>query len=333
MALGSNEQNNSQNPFNGYQTIYLSLFSNNVAPDHKDFVRGVNDSMHFRAALALDQNQKSNSKIMELTKGKEYFSLPTEKKVSGYLKSVMVLKETIDGKPSKKVQITLFDPMAPYYNPFESIDTTNPKNGTTVGAVYIIKSAFTLKSKELLSKLSNLDTTSDEMITISVVPANTKDSGYKDQLVIKGKKIYNIFIKQGETVLRERFGDIEKSSFVKHDNWNEQYVSILAENEDDALRINMDGFYEKFVKTVLAAEVNDIFLRTLRDLLKYELVPNGTNQDGTPRMKYSPLESVLDATDVATYLPATEKSFKDQIEATMPDEVPTSSLSDDDLPF
>jgi hypothetical protein len=295
MLGNQQKQNSSQNPFVGYQTFVLNLFSNTLSSEDKDYVKGVNDTVHFRCVLLLDDEMKRNSRIMNMTGGKEYYNIPNDTSVSGYLKSVSVIQETINNKPSKKIQIVLFDPNATYHNPFESEDPNNPKNGKVVGATYIVKTAFSLKGKEMISKLSNIDKSSNEMVSISVIPARSKESNYKTPIVIKGKKIYNVFLKQGDNVIRDRFGNPTDNSYVKHDSWNEKYLSILEEHKgsNDILRVSMDNFYEKFITQYLISAINDLFLEKIKEL-GYELVPNGTNQDGTVKYCYSKIGSELD---------------------------------------
>lgn len=336
--LGNQQQNSNQNPFTGYQTFYLNLFSNVVAPTDEDYKKGVNDTAHFRISLALDAEMKKNDEIVRLTGGKDYYALPIERKVTGYLKSISTFKETVKGKPVKKLQVVLFDPHAEYVNPFEELDANNPKNGTVVGATYILKTAFTLKGKEMLSKLANLDPQSNEMVTIIVVPANTPESGYKEQIVIDGKRVYNILVKQGDNMLFSRFGNPEKSSKIQHDVWNEEYLEILEKYEDSERRVRMDGLMERFVNTVFLQVVHNMFLQTLQTL-GYDLVESGTNQDGTTKYKYVKLGETVDTVSLTTtYVDPSAtngKTFKPAIESTMPDSVDEDDSvgGGDDLPF
>jgi hypothetical protein len=55
----------------------------------------------------------------------------------------------------------------------------------------------------------------------------------------------------------------------------------------------MDNFYEKFITQYLISAINDLFLEKIKEL-GYELVPNGTNQDGTVKYFYSKIGSELD---------------------------------------
>ena len=336
--LDHQERTSTDNPFVGYQTFYLRLFANVHAPDEEGYAKGKNDHMFFKLTLVVDEKMKNNSKVREITNGDNYHVLPEVKKVSGYLKSVGVFKDTINGKPTKKIQFVLYDPTAPYYNPFESVDTENPLNGKVVGAQYVISSAFTLKSKELLSKLSNIDTSvTDQMVTISIVPANSKESGYKDPIIIKGKRVFNILIKQGDSLIRDRFGNPERGSFIQQDSWNEDYLRIMQEFEDNDLRIEMDRFYERFVKAVMAPSVHEMFLSSLRHN-GYDLVENGTNQDGTPKLKYVKLGGESVSVEAMTSVVTPSKSFKEELESTMPftdesDDSVETTVIDDDLPF
>lgn len=333
--LDHQEKNSTSNPFVGYQTFYLRLFANVHAPDQEGYVKGKNDHMYFKLTLVVDENMKKNDQVTAITKGENYHPLAESKKVSGFLKSVSVSKDVVNGKPTKKIQFVLYDPTAPYYNPFEEVDANNPLNGKTTGALYIVSSAFTLKSKELLSKLANVDgSITDQPITVSIVPANSKESGYKEQIVIAGKKVYNILVKQGDNVVRERFGDPSRGSFIQQDSWNEDYLRILNEFTDDDLRIEMDRFYEKFVKNVMSASVHEMFLSSLRNH-GYDLVENGTNQDGTPRLKYIKLGETMDVQEMTNVI-TPSKSFKAELESTMPmlDEDADVVVEDsDDLPF
>lgn len=301
--LGSQKTNSSsQNPFVDYQTFYLNLFSNNVSSKDDTYVKGENDSVHFRVSLILDGEMKKNSEIKSITNGKDYYPLSNETKVTGYLKSISVIKDTVKNKPVKKVQITLFDPEAVYVNPFESQDKDNPKNNTVVGATYIIKTSFSLKGKELLSKLSNIDVNNaQEMISLIVVPANSKDSNYKEPLIIDGKKIFNILIKQGEEIIFNRFGNPSETSKIKHDKWNEEYLDILQKYEDEARRINMDNLFERFINSIFAPAVHSMFLSKLSNM-GYNLVESGVNSDGSANFKYVKLGETLNLDSVSTYI-------------------------------
>jgi len=334
--LDHQERSSTDNPFVGYETFYLRLFANVHAPDQEGYIKGKNDHSYFNLTLVVDDKMKKNPKVNEIIKDSNYFVLPETKKVSGFLKSVAVLKDTVNGKPTKKIQIVLYDPTAPYYNPFEEVDAENPLNGKVVGAQYIISSAFTLKGKELLGKLANIDSSNTtDMVTISVVPANSKDSGYKDPMIINGKRVFNMLVKQGDTVVKDRFGDPARGSFIQQDSWNENYLQILKDFEDIDLRIEMDRFYEKFVKTVMGPLVHEMFLSSLRNN-GYDLVENGTNADGTPKMKYIKLGETV-SVEAMTNVVTPSKSFKEELESSMPmldetDEVEPEG-SADDLPF
>lgn len=340
MARGNqpNAAGNSNNPFKGYQTFYYSLFSNVHAPDEEGFQRGVNDEMIFKSTLQLDNEMQNNSAIMEKTDGKNYFSLPKEKKVSGFLKSISVVKDTIKGKPTKQIEITLFDPEDMYYNPFEKIDTENLKNGTVTGAIYKIKTAFTLKGKELIGKLYNLVGDAGRKISISIVPANSKESGYKEQIFTKeGKKVYNILVKQGDTVLYPRFGDPAKNSFIVHDTYNEKFLQILEEEEGDSLRVTMDKFHEKYINEVFRKRLFDEFFIPQLNEMGYDLVDDGKDKDGNVKLKYVRLGEHQDATAMTEYVSPEEdeedetKSFRKEIEEVMP---PSENEDNgDDLPF
>jgi hypothetical protein len=333
-------ESNSQNPFQKYQTFYLNLFSNVEAANTENYKIGVNDSVHFRCSLRLDDYMKSNSDIMQKNQGKNYYSLPSEQEVGGFLKGLTIFKEEIKGKPAKKIQLTLFDPNAIYVNPFgETIDKDNPLNGTVVGAIYIIRSSFTLKGKELIRKLANIDqNANDQMISIIAIPAKTKDSGYKEQMLDKsGKKIYTILVKQGDTSLRDRFGDPEKSSYVINDEWNKKYLDILSEYEDDALRTNMDVLLEKYTKNVLIEKINGFFMHKLH-ALEYDLVENGLNEDGSVKYKYVKMGETLDISNVANYVeptnvqPKTTTQVKSSLVVDDEDSF-VPDIDDEDLPF
>lgn len=337
MLGNQQKQTNSQNPFTGYQTFMLNLFSNSLSSEDKDYVKGVNDTVHFRCVLLLDEEMKRNQRIMNMTGGKEYYGLPNETNVSGYLKSVSVIQETINNKPSKKIQIVIFDPNATYVNPFESEDPNNPKNGQVTGATYIIKTAFSLKGKEMISKLSNIDKNANELLTIAVVPAKSKESNYKTPIVINGKKIFNIFVKQGDNVIRDRFGNPTDNSYVKHDSWNEKYLSILEEHKgsNDILRVSMDNFYEKFITQYLISSINDMFLNNIKEM-GYELVPNGTNQDGTTKYRYSKIGSEIDNVDLGSQVTSPVQSRVAATSAVEVEDEPFSSdeyEDDSELPF
>lgn len=333
MALGSQSKTagNSNNPFKNYQTYYLSLFSNVHSPDEEKYKKGVNDEVIFKTTLQLDNELQQNTAVMEKTEGKNYFSLPREKKVVGYLKSINVVKDTINGKPTKQIELTIFDPEAEYYNPFEKIDVENPKNGTVTGAIYKIKTAFTLKGKELLTKLFNVVTDAGRKITISIVPANSKESGYKEQIISNGKKVYNILVKQDDTVLRPRFGNPSENDFVVHDIYNEKFLQILEEEEGDSLRVGMDKFIEKYINEVFRQRLFDEFFIPQLNEMGYDLVNDGVDKDGNPKLKYVRLGEHEDATAMTEYVSPEddedgEKSFVAAIEEVMPQ-------PDDDLPF
>lgn len=341
--LGNQNQNSTQNPFMGYQTFYLNLFSNVAAPSDEHYKKGENDTAHFRISLMVDSEMKKNDEVQRITGGKDYYSLPIERKVTGYIKSLSTFKETVKGKPVKKIQIVLFDPNATYLNPFEEVDGDNPKNGTVVGATYIIRTSYSLKGKEMLAKLANLDSSLDEMFDIIVVPANSAESGYKEQIIINGKKVYNILVKQGETMLFNRFGDPEKSSKIQHDNWNQEYLDIIEKYQDADRRVEMDRLMERFITTGFSQTIHDMFLRVLRTL-GYDLVESGTNQDGSTKYKYVKLgETVTSDSLATTYVDpdagevgANGKTFKPEIESTMPasvEEDEDSADPSDDLPF
>jgi hypothetical protein len=321
--LGNQQQNQSQNPFVGYQTFYLNLFSNVMAPDEEGYAKGVNDTTHFRLSMVVDSEMKKNAAVLNLTGGKDYFNLPNDYKVTGYLKSISTFKETVKGKPVKKIQITLYDPEAQYLNPFESVDASNPKNNTVVGATYIIKTSFTLKGKELVSKLTNLDPSLNEMVSIIVVPANTAESGYKEQIVINGKKIYNILVKQGSEVLHSRFGDPSKSSRVQHDKWNTEYLDILEKYEDETRRINMDNLFERFINQIFTPSVHSMFLNGLKSM-GYDLVESGTNQDGSAKFKYVKLGETVDTEQFSTYV----EPYEDDTQS-----VTSKDFDSNELPF
>jgi hypothetical protein len=323
-------ESNSQNPFQKYQTFYLNLFSNVEAANSENYKIGFTDSVHFRCSLRLDDNMKANQAIMEKNQGKNYFDLPKEQEVGGYLKGLTIFKEEIKGKPAKKIQLTLFDPNAIYVNPFgETIDKDNPLNGTVIGAIYIIRTSFTLKAKELIRKLANIDQNNmDQMISIIAIPAKTKDSGYKDQMMDKnGKKIYTILVKQGDTSLRDRFGDPEKSSYIVNDEWNKKYLEVLNEYEDDALRTNMDVLLEKYAKNVLVEKIHTFFMNKLNSL-DYDLVENGLNEDGTVKYKYVKMGETVAVGSVATYIEPTKTSVPlTEEDSFAPD------VDDEDMPF
>jgi hypothetical protein len=338
--LGNQQQNSTQNPFSGNQVFYLNVFSNVLAPNEDGYQKGINDTAHFRVSLLVDAEMKKNEEVNRITGGKDYYALPVERKVTGYIKSLSTFKETVKGKPVKKMQIVLFDPNAEYVNPFEEVDADNPKNGTVVGATYVIKTSFSLKGKEMLAKLANLNPEVDEMFSIIIVPANSAESGYKEQIVINGKRVYNVLVKQGDEMLFGRFGDPAKSSKIQHDVWNEEYLDILEKYEDADRRVRMDGLMEKFITSGFSQTVHAMFLRVLRGI-GYDLVESGTNQDGTTKYKYVKLGETVTSealTSVTTYVePNGGKTFKPEIESTMPatvaDDDDASVVGGDELPF
>lgn len=322
--LGSqNSVTNSQNPFVGYQTFYINLFTNNLAPNEEGYQKGVNDTSHFRVSLRLDDNQK------KFNNGQEYLKLPNEQKVSGFLKSISLIKDVINGKETEKFQITLFDPNSVYVNPFSNVDTSNPKAGNITGAVYIIKTSPTLKGKELLQKLANVDPNSDEMVTITVGKAYCAPD-YKEPLVKDGKQIYNIYVKQGDENIGSRFGDPSKSSKIKDDQWNREYLEILENPQNkqvnELMRINMNLFYGKFIKSVCSDLAKNMFLKTLNQM-GYDLVENGVDKDGLVKFKYVAIGSDVDVASVTSYAPSTKAAASDE------DDFVEPSSDDDDLPF
>jgi hypothetical protein len=325
----NNGTNQSENPFVGFQTAYLSLFTNVLAPNEENYQKGVNDTAHFRVTLRLDDNQKRHSD------GKEYWTLPSETKVSGFLKSASVIEETIKGKVTKKIQITLFDPNQTYINPFEAVDQNNPKNNKTIGAVYIIKTAFTLKGKEMLQKLANVDPNVLEPITISVGKAYCPPD-YKELLVINGKQVFNIYVRQGEESIGSRFGDPSKSSKVVNDNWNETYLKLLEDNADDKelLRASMDSFYIKFIKNHMVNFSKNMFLKVLNQM-GYDLVENGVDKDGVVKFKYVSIGQDVDIANVTNYAPATAPASVPASKGatSSPDDDEFVVSDDEDLPF
>lgn len=331
----NNGTNQSENPFVGYQTVYLSLFTNVLAPGEENYQKGVNDRAEFRVTLKLDDNQKRHSD------GKDYWTLPSETKVSGFLKSVSVVEETIKGKPAKKIQITLFDPNQSYINPFEVVDQNNPKNNKTIGAVYIIKTAFTLKGKEMLQKLANVNPDVLEPITISIGKAYCPPE-YKEPLIINGKQVYNIYVRQGEDSIGSRFGDPSKSSKVVNDNWNESYLKLLEDNSEDKdlLRASMDSFYIKFIKNHMVNFAKNMFLKVLNQM-GYDLVENGVDKDGVVKFKYVSIGQDIDVANVTNYAPAAAPTVSVSAVSAPAEKSTTSSPdyddefvpSDDDLPF
>lgn len=325
--LGSqNNVTNSNNPFTSYQTFYLTLYTNVLGPNEEGYQKGVNDTAHFRVSLRLDDNQKKHNN------GQEYLKLPNENKIGGFLKSISLIKDVVNGKETEKFQITLFDPNSTYVNPFQNVDTNNPRNGKTVGAVYIIKTSPTLKGKELMQKLANVDPNSEEMITITVGKAYCAPD-YKEPLVKDGKQIYNIYVKQGDDNIGSRFGDPSKSSKIKADEWNKEYLEILENPQNkqvnELMRINMNLFYGKFIKTVCSELAKKMFLKTLNQM-GYDLVENGVDKDGIVKFKYVSIGSDVDVATVTNYEPVSQVSTK---QASDDEDSFVEPSGDDDLPF
>lgn len=337
-----NQQNTSQNPFMAYQRFYLNMFAAVKGEGEKEYQKGVNDTMFFKLAISVDNEMSKNAEIKAKVGSKQSYNLAPINSVKGYLKSVSTYKEEIDGKPTHKIKITLFDPAAPYYNPFQDIDATNKLNGTTTGAIYEVTTSYSLKGKELISKLSNIDfSDSGQMIEIIILPAKNKDDGYKTQIISKGRKVFNVMIKQGDTVIKDRFGDPARGSHIVHDEYNEEYMRNLAENTDDneALRVSMDSLYRKFIKTELTPKSHDMFLGTLRSVLECDLVENGVDNEGKPKFKYLSLknEEVTEDNFVTIDDDVEEgKSFKESLDETLvgvTNDAQSFPESDDDLPF
>jgi len=303
--LGSqrNSSNSSDNPFSGYQNFYLNLYALVLGPNDEGYQKGVNDQMYFNAVLTLDEQMKRNPKIMERARSSStssnsaYYTLGRETSLNGVLlKSLYVKEDTINGKKTKRLIVTVFDPNAIYTNPFEDIDGDNPNNGKVTGAIYQISSSFTMKGKELINKLANLKT--NEPFDVFITQAKEKDDDGKYTIPIKtktGQLIYNINIRQNEQMVMSRFGDPEKLSSVVNDEWNEQFLSILNDEELDPqeVRLKIDKFFTKFITNNFSDYVfAEMFLPYLQKEMGYNLVENGRNQDGTPRMKYVRIDGV-----------------------------------------
>lgn len=338
-----NQNSSNQNPFSGYQKFYLNLFAAVKGESEKEYQKGVNDTMHFKLSVALDNEMLKNSEIRAKAGKRTSYDLQPINSVKGYLKSITTYKEIVDSKPTHKIKITLFDPKAPYHNPFQDINSDNKLNGTVTGAIYDITTSYSLKGKELLSKLSNIDfTESNEMVEIIIVPAKNKDDGYKSQVISNGRKVYNILIKQGDNIIRERFGNPEKSSYVKHDKYNEQYLENIEKYEDETLRINMDALYRSFILDEISGQVHELFLGTLRSVLECDLVENGVDSEGKPKLKYVSLKNEAVSEDNFVTVDDDDednKSFKQSLDETLAVVSPAGeqdypdSPESDDLPF
>lgn len=345
----NNAGNSSQNPFYYAQLTYFSLFSDTKSKLDDEFEVGKNDEMVFRASMPLEESALSNSAILQRNDGKKYFNYH-EKSFGGFLKSVRVVDDKIDNKPVKQIEVTFFDPEAVYDNPFEDIDGANQKNGTVCGATYKVKTAFTLKGKEMLSLLFSAMDYSDnpESFYVSIVPAKSPQSGYTENIVIEGKKIFNFFVKQGEQILRPRFVDLnskgwekrkanlsqEQITKIESDVFNQEYTEIFAKYEGTRLRNHLDEFFEDYINNVFKVQVHErLFLPKLRDM-GYDLVENGTDAKGNVKMKYVSLnadsaDSIVDFDELPDY--EGEKDFKPALESVM-----AGTESDDnydDLPF
>ena len=288
------EKGNSDNPFSEYQTIYASLFSNILAPSDGEYKAGVNDAVYFNTALLLDETMQADPKILAKVGDKKTINLGRETSLTGYLKSVSVKDDEIKGKKTKKVEIVLFDPEAKYNSPIG--DKDDPRNGEVCGELYVISSAFTLKSKELLGKLANV--AADEKINIAIVRATTKESGRKTPMTTKdGKAIYNVLVFQNEKNISPKFAELKYEWVDGTDAWVIEYNKIIEENQDEDRRNAMDKFFRKYVDTVMNLSAHELFLSRLNKL-GYDLVDNGVNKDGTKRMKYVKLGTTSNETVV-----------------------------------
>lgn len=335
-----NQANSSQNPFMAYQRFYLNMFAAVKGESEKEFQKGVNDTMFFKLALSVDNKMMENPEVKARVGTKKSYNLSNVTSVKGYLKGVTTYKEIVDGKPTHKIKVTLFDPSAPYFNPFQDVDEKNPLNGKTTGAIYEITTSYSLKGKELISKLSNIDfTESGKMVEIIIVAAKNKDDGYKTQIISNGRKVFNILIKQGDENVKSRFGNPELGSHIKHDQYNETYLKNMDELEEDSLRIGMDTLYRGFIQNEVGPKAHDMFLGTLRSVLECDLVENGVDNEGKPKFKYVSLKTEEVTEDNFVTIDDVEdgKSFKESLDQTLvgvSNEAQSFPESDDDdLPF